>query len=142
MVKTAAGAHVFLVSSILGEARIELDAGRLELAGLAESLGGRVRELGLVTAAQLRAIDPQAPRFAFLLKPGEHSPPYQLGQALAMFRLEERLEPAPRPLAKVRDQVVRDYLEHYTPAVFEELSGALLDESGFRAYTERLTEID
>ncbi len=126
------------VMARLEEARLELDAGRLELAGLAESLGGRVNEPALVTAAQLRAVDRQAPRFAFLLKPGEHSPPYRLGKALVMFRLEERQEPAPLPLSKVRDRVVRDYLEHYTPVVFQELSDALLDDAGFRVYTERL----
>ncbi len=125
----------------LEEARSELDAGRLGLEDLGVALEGRVRDLGLVTAAQLQAADPRALRFAFLLKDGEHSPPYQLGRALVMFQVTARQEPAPRPLALVRERVVQDYLTHYSSVVFRELSEELLAEAGFEIYTERLAEI-
>ena len=125
----------------LETARAELDGGRLTLADLAERHGGQVQELGSVTAAQLQASDPRALRFAFRLDPGEHSPPYQLKGALAMFRVDSRQEPEPRPLATVWDQVVQDYLTNYSPQLFEEVSEQLLEEAGFRLYSERLTSL-
>ncbi len=130
-----------LVMARLEEARAELDAGRLGLEDLAASLGGRLRDLGLLTAARLQALDPVALRFAFQLEAGEHSPPYQLGRALAMFQVAARQEPVPRPLALVRERVVQDYLAHYSAPVFGELTGELLAAAGFELHAERLAEI-
>lgn len=125
----------------LEQARSQLDAGRISLEDLAGSLGGKLRDLGMVTAGQLQTADPRALRFAFQLKSGEHSPPYQLSGGLVMFQVAARQEPAPRPLALVRDRVVQDYLTHYSAAVFSELSDELLTEAGFEIHGERLEEI-
>ncbi len=119
----------------------ELDAGRLRLAGLAERHGGKVRTADPLTAAQLQALDPGALRFAFQLEPGKHSPPYQREAMLAMFRVDERQPAEPRPLATVWDQVVQDYLAHYSPQLFEELSTQLLEDAGFRLYRDRLASL-
>ena len=122
-------------------ARAELDAGRLKLAALAERHGGEVRDLGAVTAAQLHVADPAMLHFAFQLTPGEHSPPYQREGHLAMFRVDRRQEPEPRPLATVWDQVVQDVVVNYSPQLFAEVSQQLLDQAGFRLYRERLASL-
>jgi parvulin-like peptidyl-prolyl isomerase len=122
----------------LENARADLDAGRLDLDAMAESVGGRVRDLGRLTAAQLQKIDGRALRFAFLLKTGEHSPPYQVGNFLVLFQVTQRQEPEPRPLARVRDQVVQDMLATSSAVLFRELSEQLLGEAGFRLFEEKL----
>ncbi len=132
-------AHV--VMARLEEARAELDAGRIDLADLAQDLDGRLRDLGLLSAAQLQALDPLALRFAFQLEAGEHSPPYQLSRALAMFQVAARQEPVPRPLATVRERVVQDYLTHHSATVFRKLTDELLADAGFEIHRQRLREI-
>ncbi|MEM7349702.1 MAG: peptidyl-prolyl cis-trans isomerase [Acidobacteriota bacterium] len=122
-------------------ARADLDGGRTNLQALADRHGGEVRDLGTVTGAQLQAVDRGALRFAFRLEAGEHSPPYQSAGKLVMFRVDSRQEPEPRPLATVWDQVVQDYLTHYSPSLFAEVSDRLLEESGFRLYRDRLTAL-
>ena len=136
-----AGSHPPATMERLERARADLDAGRLDLAALASELGGEVRDLGLLTSAQLQRLDRSAQRFAFLLKPGEHSPPYQLGDRFALFRVDERQEPVPRPLARTRDRVVQDLLEASTASVFREVSDQLLEEAEFKLYEDRLTQI-
>ena len=80
-------------------------------------------------------------RFVFLLRPGEHTPPYTQGKALMMFQVTERQDPQPRALALVRDEVVQDYLTHYAANVFEEITREILDEAEFRLYEDRLADI-
>ncbi len=115
----------------LEEARTELDAGKLDLNTLAERHGGTVEEIGPITGAALRGQDPAAMRFAFLLKPGEHSPPYTTQRHLTLFKVSERREPEPRALALIRDRVVRDYLTQNSGPVFRQLSEERLSEAGF-----------
>lgn len=116
----------------LERARADLDAGRLDLDQIAGETGGTVQELGPVTAAELQRVDDRALRFAFLLKPGEHSPPYQLANDLVLFQIVEREEPRPRPLARTRDRVIRDILENDAAGVLQELAQQMLDQAGFR----------
>ncbi len=125
----------------LENARAELDAGGSTLASLAQRLGGELRELEPVTAGQLQVADPDALKFAFQLKSGEHSPPYQRRGKLTMFRVDERQEPEARPLATIWDQVVQDYVANYAPQLFEDVSQQMLDEAGFRLFRERLSEL-
>ena len=125
----------------LEAAKPALDAGAQGLEELAARLGGEVDDLGLVSAARLQATDPRVQRFAFLLEPGQHSPPYRRDGSLVMFQVTERQEPEPRPLALVRGQVVEDYLTHRAAAVFEEVSDQLLAAAGFRIDRDRLAAI-
>ncbi|MEE4379418.1 MAG: peptidylprolyl isomerase, partial [Candidatus Competibacteraceae bacterium] len=111
------------------------------LQSLAAELNGQIRDLGFVTMTGLRAIDPRALRFAFLLRPGEHSPPYSQNGSLVMFKVLARQEPDALPLAMVRDRVVQDYLTYYSPQVYEELAQQMLAEAAFRLYPERLAGI-
>ena len=129
------------VMARLENARADLDAATTTLEDLAAKLGGEVHDLGLVTSVQLRTVDPRALQFAFLLKVGEHSPPYQLGQFLVMFRVDGREEPVARPLPLVRERVVQDVVNNNGPAVFGDLSESLLAEAGFELYEERLATI-
>ena len=73
--------------------RALLDAGTYQLQDLAVELGATVQDFGFVTAAKLGTLDPQALRFAFLLQPGEHSPPYSAGDSLRIFKVRARQEP-------------------------------------------------
>ena len=122
----------------LEAAKADLDAGRRSLDDLATTFGGEVKDLGVLSAAQVQAIAPRALRFVFLLQPGEHTPPYTAGSALVLFQVTERQDPKARALALVRDQVVQDYLTHYGAAVFKEMGDEMLDEAEFQLYPERL----
>ena len=125
----------------LESAKAELDAGDLQLDALASTHGGEIKDLGFVSAADVQILAPRALQFIFLLRPGEHTPPYSVGSSLVMFQVEERREPQPRPLALVRDQVVGDYLSHYSGSVFQQLGDQLLEENDFEIFTERLARM-
>ncbi len=129
------------VMADLEAARQELDAGNQQMEKLATAHGGDVKDLGFVGAAQVQAMSPRAMQFVFLLKPGEHSPPYVLGKRLVMYQVVERQDPQARPLALVRDAVVQDYLTNYSAEVFAKLSEEMLEEAGFRVYDERLASL-
>ena len=58
-----------------------------------------------------------------------------------MFQVVSRQEPVPRPLARVREQVVRDYVANHGPALFSELTDSLLTEADFQLYAERLADV-
>ena len=58
-----------------------------------------------------------------------------------MFRVDERQAAEPRPLATVWDQVVQDYMANYSQQLFDELAEQLLEEAGFRLYSERLASL-
>jgi len=126
------------VMAQLEAAKTDLDRGTLQLEDLATSYGGEVKDLGVVSAAQVQSFAPRAMRFVFLLKPGEHSPPYASGESLVMFQVTERQDPQPQALALVRDEVVQDYLTHHAPGIFQELTDEMLQAAEFRVYHERL----
>ena len=58
-----------------------------------------------------------------------------------MFQVVSRQEPVPRPLARVRERVARDYMANHGPALFAELTDSLLTEADFQLYTERLAGV-
>ncbi|MEM6455134.1 MAG: peptidyl-prolyl cis-trans isomerase [Acidobacteriota bacterium] len=120
-----------------------LDAGAQTLENLAASLDGAaaVATLPALTPRQLAMRDPGAVRFATLLQPGEHSPPYRTGEQLAVLRLDAREEPAPLPLARVRDAVVEDLIAQQSTALFAELADTLLAEADFRLREENLAQL-
>jgi hypothetical protein len=121
--------------------RQDLDSGARRLEELATAHGGTVKDLGFLGAAQVQAMAPRAMQFVFLLKPGEHSPPYVQGKQLVMFQVVERQDPQARPLALVRDAVVQDYLSNYSAEVFDKLSQEMLEEAGFKVYENRLATL-
>jgi hypothetical protein len=125
----------------LETAKADLDTGTRQLEDLAAAYDGTVTDLGFGSAVQVQATVPRAMRFVFLLQVGEHSPPYARGNALVMFQVLERQDPQARPLALVRDQVLQDYLTHHSADTFEQLSAEILDEAGFKIYTERLARL-
>ncbi len=122
----------------LEAARADLDAGRRQLEDLAAAHGGEIQDVGFVSAAQVQAMAPRAMRFVFFSQAGEHTPPYASERALFMFQVAERQDPRPRALALVRDEVMRDYLTHYSADVFERLADEMLEEAAFRIHAERL----
>ncbi len=116
----------------LEAARKALDEGETTLVALAENLAGDVKRSGPLTIAALARLDPPAVRFASLLQPGEHAPPYRSGDALALFTVVSRSEPQPLPLETVREQVIDDILAQNGPELFHEVSESLLAEASFR----------
>lgn len=108
-----------------------LNASELTLEALAQENGGRIQELREQTLAQLRAADPKAVQFAFALQPGEHAPPYSLGQNLILFRLDERREAEPRAFDEVQIEVAQDYLRLERQALYKSLSDEVLTEANF-----------
>lgn len=127
--------------AVLEAARSSLDAGQQTLEELAEKYSGEVVDLGFLSAAQFQAMAPRAVGLVFLLKEGEHSPPMTRGEVLVMFQALAREDPQPRALALVRDQVVEDYLTHYSADVFAEMTNAMLEEAEFRLFPDRLAKI-
>ena len=120
------------VMASLEQAKTDLDDGRLDLKTLAERHGGEVIQAGSLTAAALERVDPSALRFAFVLRPGEHSPPYSVGKSLVIFKVTERRDPEPQALALVRDRVVQDYLAANSGQIFRQMSDELLAEANFQ----------
>lgn len=115
----------------LEQAKAELDAGHVDLATLAKRHGGEVSTAGPLTANALQRFDPLALKFAFILRPGEHSPPYSSGNKLVIFKVTERRDPEPQALALIRDRVVQDYLTLNSGDIFRQLSDELLAEANF-----------
>ncbi|MCG8462350.1 MAG: peptidylprolyl isomerase [Holophagales bacterium] len=128
------GADGSAVMARLEGARNALDAGDIHLRELAVALDGQVADLGLLALFQLGALDPTAARFAPLLGPGEHSPPYAFGPVLTMFSVVRRIEPEALPLAQVGEQVIDDYLEHHGAQVFREIADEWLAEAEFELH--------
>ncbi len=120
------------VMASLEQAKADLDAGRLDLEALAERYGGEVIQAGPLTASALERVDPSALRFAFVLRPGECSPPYSSGKYLVIFKVTERRDPEPQALALVRDRVVRDYLAANSGQIFRQMADELLAEANFQ----------
>ncbi|MEO1088667.1 MAG: peptidylprolyl isomerase, partial [Acidobacteriota bacterium] len=108
-----------------------LDGGEITLETLAESLGGEISQLRAKTPAQLAAGDPGVRRFATLLRPGEHSPPITAAEQFVALRLDARQEPTERPLATVRDAVIRHYIDERGAAAFTQMSADLLREAEY-----------
>ncbi|MEM6794390.1 MAG: peptidyl-prolyl cis-trans isomerase, partial [Acidobacteriota bacterium] len=129
------------VSEALERARGPLDAGAETLEALAERYGGKVEDLGTLSAERIQALAPRALRFLFTLEPGQHTPPLTRGKALRVFKVLGRQEPQPRPLALVREAVVRDYLTHHSAQVFEQVTDQLLEQAGYRLFEDRLAGV-
>ncbi|MEM7584649.1 MAG: peptidyl-prolyl cis-trans isomerase [Acidobacteriota bacterium] len=125
----------------LERARSALDRGELTLAALGRELGGTVRSVGPVSIARLQTVDPAAVSFVALLEPGDHSPPYQAADGLAMFRVVEREEPLPLPLERVRERVIDDLIAQRGAQLFEQLASEMLESAGFEAVESALAEL-
>ncbi len=129
------------VMARLERARDALDRGELNLEALARELDGAVRQVGPISLVQLQAVDPPAVRFAALLKPGEHSPPYRAAAGLSMFAVIERVEPRPLPLGRVREQVIDALLEQRAAQLFEQIASEMLGAAGFEIVESALAEL-
>ena len=108
-----------------------LDAGDLELAGLAETMGGTVEELGWKRLSELQSDSGAMGMLAVRLSPGGHSAPYVRGKAAEILRLDERKEPVLLPLSRVEPRVAEDILAHRGAEYFATYSERLLAAKGF-----------
>lgn len=122
----------------LEQVRPELDDQTISLQQLSDELNGETRTTGFIDAARLRSLDPTAARFAFVLKLGQHSPPYRIPGFLTLVKVLERKEPELQPLVLVRERVVEDYLRNYAADVYAALSQQLLQEHEFELATDIL----
>ena len=125
----------------LEEAVPALDAGTLDLAALAAEVGGELTQLEALTPRQLAAQDPGSTRFATLLDVGEHSPPYSTGDGYALFRVDKKQDPQPRPLPLVRDAVIGHLVETQGAQLFRQMTDELLEEASFALNEENLAQL-
>ncbi|MFC3195680.1 peptidylprolyl isomerase [Marinicella sediminis] len=105
-----------------------LDLGEVKLEEVAEQYQGQVQPLPLMNAQNLKRIDPRMLRFAFLLNPQEHTPPYRTENHYIILKLIERKEAKVQPLATIRDQVMNQFIRSHSADLFSQLKEQLLSE--------------
>jgi PPIC-type PPIASE domain len=99
------------------------------LAALRGELGGEIDDLGLVSLADLRRIEPKLPPLVAGLPAGSLSAPYHTASTLEIAESVARKESEPLPYAEVRDRVADAYVQQYTREVYEELEDDVLQSA-------------
>lgn len=112
--------------------RARLVAGEVDLAAVAEEMGGEVVDLEWKSFDELGDLGQSAIQYLLELGSTGYTIPYQAEEGLHLLQVVERDEPKPLSFEEAKDRVVEEYFARNERELSSKVMDRLLEESEFR----------